>query len=361
MLPGGNDYNDAVLVQTAAGETPDLFWANRTVYPQFVEAGVFSPLDDLLARDSNVNLDTFFPTSVAELVIDGTLYGMPIMYHSGVSGLFYHKPLFDEAGVAYPDESWRYQDEFLDAARKITRSDSNGIITAWGVQQTGYNPLTTIIYSFGGEILNESGSESLLTSEGTVEAIRFVRSLHREHRVARAPGDGPEPNFAFPTGKVGMQLNGSWGMTPVQASLADDEWSVAPVPMGPSGIRMPGEGAGAIWGIARHSQNPEAAWTWLAYLASDEVQHKVMEMRTNFSSKPNVAREYVADERLKAFVTALEEGHHRRSALPAGMSWGEHQQTVMRYVNNIFRGEAADRTALLQAKESIDAQLRAAR
>ena len=46
---------------------------------------------------------------------DGSVYGFP--RDISVEVLYYNKDIFDEAGVAYPDDTWTW-DDFLAAAER---------------------------------------------------------------------------------------------------------------------------------------------------------------------------------------------------------------------------------------------------
>ena len=74
------------------------------------------------------------------------------------------KDMFDEAGVAYPDADWTY-DEFLDAATKLTHGEGNNKV--YGYFFPGYDagqPATSMLVS-------KLGADWMYTEDGTKAAI----------------------------------------------------------------------------------------------------------------------------------------------------------------------------------------------
>jgi multiple sugar transport system substrate-binding protein len=55
---------------------------------------------------------------------------------SGLEVLYYNKAIFDEAKVAYPTDSWTW-DDLLDAAKKLTIVESNGRVKRYGLGMEG--------------------------------------------------------------------------------------------------------------------------------------------------------------------------------------------------------------------------------
>lgn len=93
---------------------------------------------------------------------DGHYYSLPAKKMT--STILYNKDMFDEAGVAYPDADWTY-DEFLDAATKLTHGEGNNKV--YGYFFPGYDagqPATSMLVS-------KLGADWMYTEDGTKAAI----------------------------------------------------------------------------------------------------------------------------------------------------------------------------------------------
>jgi multiple sugar transport system substrate-binding protein len=161
--------------------------------------------------------------------------------------LFYNKAVFDAAGVSYPpaaaEDAWTW-DEFLDAARKLTRDVSGrhpgepgfdpDQISMYGVsfetdQWYGYLPF---IYSNGGEVVDESGSRLLLDSPQAVEAIQRLADLMWVQHVMPTPEQQrslPASDALMQTGQLAMDIRGQWKLLDY-ASMEGLDFGVAVLP-----------------------------------------------------------------------------------------------------------------------------------
>ena len=102
------DYTRVMITKFAAGTAPEVL--NISKLSQWANLGELLALDDLVAQDSSLDMDDFFPLVVDNGRFDGLrvgkgpLYGMPL--NAGCYVLFYNKEMFDEYGVSYPDGTW---------------------------------------------------------------------------------------------------------------------------------------------------------------------------------------------------------------------------------------------------------------
>ncbi|NIQ99401.1 MAG: extracellular solute-binding protein, partial [Gemmatimonadales bacterium] len=69
-----------------------------------------------IQRDESFDLPDFYPDLVDLCRHEGALFSLP--RYTSVYVLFYNKDLFDAAGLAYPDNTWTW-DDYLSAARTL--------------------------------------------------------------------------------------------------------------------------------------------------------------------------------------------------------------------------------------------------
>jgi multiple sugar transport system substrate-binding protein len=119
-LPYG-DYGTALQTDLAAGTAADVFDLEFAQYAQFQASGVLAPLE---LSDPGV-----YRSSVLEAYqTDGVNYAAPSSFSTVV--LYYNKRLFDEAGLDYPTNDWRWAD--VQAAGEAITDKAAGV---WGVHQ----------------------------------------------------------------------------------------------------------------------------------------------------------------------------------------------------------------------------------
>lgn len=187
--------------------------------------------------------------------------------------VYYNKAIFDEYGVAYPQEGWTWN-ELLATAQNLTEdTDGDGRTDIWGIQLTA-NWTTGFEYfigAAGGQLISDDGTQFVgyMDSPEAIEAVQFFSDLYNLHKVAPPPADfalWAGGNAEFDNGKAAMRLFGRWP----QAGYKDNpniDLGVAPLPAGK-------ERAGVLFwggfGIFSGSKHPEAAWRFLRYYVGEE-------------------------------------------------------------------------------------------
>ena len=260
-------YFDRIQTQMAGGTAPDVMFLNNI--PSYASRGVLAPLDEWIARDG-FDTSTYLEGLITVFSYDGQVFGFARDNDTNV--LYFNKDLFDAAGVAYPTPEWRW-DDIRAAAQALTVRDERGRATQYGLALEK-NRYPQWVYQNGGALFDNplAPTEFLMDAPEAVEAIGFIADMILE--------DGSVPSFdamaqlgstteLFSTGRVAMVMtNAARIPTFMDAAFS---WDVAPLPAGPTGIRANTLG-GAGYVISSTSQHPEAAWTFLQFLAGTQGQ-----------------------------------------------------------------------------------------
>jgi len=139
-LGSWGEYISGFLNQAAAGNAPDIYEVAIEGFSAVASKGLFVPLDELIARDPAAKklLADIDPNLLAGMSYGtgGKLYFFPTSWNSVV--VFYNKDLFDQAGLAYPSAEWTWED-FLKAAKALTKRGADGRPTQYGYFVPGYN------------------------------------------------------------------------------------------------------------------------------------------------------------------------------------------------------------------------------
>lgn len=254
------------------GSLPDVFWMHSNEFTKYAEYDMLLDLTDKIEASSDVDLSKF-PADIVDLYnYDGKQLAVPKDYDT--IALWYNKTMFDEAGVSYPDESWTW-DDLAAAAAKLTKDDGSqyGYACATSNNQDGwYN----IVYSMGGEIINDAKDKSGLDKPETIKAVKFVSDLVKAGYTP--PYDvmaENNPETLLSSGTVAMASSGSW-MLPAVCNMdyVKENCDLAVLPKDATTGRRVSIYNGLGWAAAGNTDKPEEAWQLIEYLGSKEAQQK---------------------------------------------------------------------------------------
>jgi multiple sugar transport system substrate-binding protein len=250
------DADNKFLLAVAGGVPIDVIRTNPEFNLHgFAKAGLIQPLDDL-AKKVGLNLEEFYPAALDIARVDGKLYAIPYTVVP-IAGLFYRTDIFAAAGVAPPNASWSWENEFVAAARKLVVRDADGVITRFGAGFAPHN----IRAGWGASPLTADNTQSNALSP---ENIRFLRFLQEAVQLGLVGPGGAESNLI--NGKIAMAVGGYWFKETLNAGGIGDRYAVAPIPQGPKGRIV--EWVIGAHSIPTNSSNPEEALRYIMHLTS---------------------------------------------------------------------------------------------
>ena len=268
-------FYEQLQIRIASGMSPDATFLANWHIPPFVERGALTCLDPFVEKE-RYNLAKFFPNTVEACKVGGKLYGLP--RHPSPMVLYYNKDLFDKAGISYPNDNWTWEKDFLEAAKKLTKTDDKGKYIQWGayISRDISHVLLPIIYCLGGRILDEDMKKCVIDTPQSITAIQWLGDLWVKHKVAITPdlaaGLAGDP---FVLGKVAM-VPQIYPFIITQAQFIKDfKWDVVILPKGKGGRWN--RAAVGVHAIPAGAKHPEEAWKWLKFLATEEAQLKIAE------------------------------------------------------------------------------------
>lgn len=247
-------------IQIAGGNAPDVFYFVTDRLPQLVYRDVLLPMDDFMGEDRQV-LDQYFPQAVDSCIVDGKLYCFP--FHFSTDVLFFNKNLFDAAGVAYPDDSWTW-DDFKENAVKLTRRNHYGNVDTYGALSP--RPLL-LLQAMGGECFDIAENKSTINTKESEEGLNYLLSLYETGSVPKAGQlkemDNMDGITMFISGKVAM-LAGRTYMLVEFSRINDFDWDVTLVPQGKKRYSRLAVGGNCISATTKH---PEAAFKFVKFFS----------------------------------------------------------------------------------------------
>ncbi len=246
-----------------SSQIPDVAFLWPT--PRYAADGVLENLDPYI-EEAGYDLSDYWPALLESAMYEGSVYGFP--RDISVEVLYYNKDIFDEAGVAYPDETWTW-DDLRDAAERLTVSEG-GQTSRYGLAHEGGMYQLYVGQNYG-SILDDMRNPSACTLDApeAVEAIEFFAGMlndgiaMRPANLSQAGGDAG----VFASGQAAMIIQNSSRVSQFNQEGMNYDVAVVPIPEG--GQRSASAG-GAAWVMSAASDNKDAAWTFLSWLQSTD-------------------------------------------------------------------------------------------
>jgi len=338
------------LLQTsiAGGNVPDVAAVDLIFLPQLVATGGVEPLDGYLADDAAVNIDDFYPRLAQYDVIDGKRYALPVSTNN--MQIIWNKDLFAKAGLD-PDTPPKTWDEMQAMAEKC-QDPANGVVGFEFYTQPVGEGITwqfqVWLWAAGGQFLNEDNTKAAFNTQEGLKALTFVSDM------LQGKGAQPAPWGLFGEQKACMQLDGSWLFG--YRKDAPFEWGIALVPApagGESATNVGGEHAFVFAG----SPNKQAAWEFVKYITSPEVQ-LLWDQQTGFLPvRQSVAdnADYVkwvneTEPRMQPFVEGMAYAHTR----PATPKYNEVSNAFATEIQKALLGQVTPAEALAAAETAVN-------
>jgi multiple sugar transport system substrate-binding protein len=262
-----------LYVDLASGSAPDVFYSVSDDIPRMAARGAILNQTPYVQKEG-IDFAGYFPKTVEGLKWNRDLYAFPIHYSTDV--LFYNKKLFDEAGLAYPNDRWTW-DDYVNAARKLTKRGKDGDVETFGTTLLDTN---LAIAANGGAPFNADYTASTINNPAAEEAIRKLLELRDKYKVAPSPEQLQDTSSTklFQTGKVAMMPGRTYMVIDFNKSIKDWEYDVALIPpMKRRAVRL------AVGGtcIAARTPHPKEAWEFAKFYGSESGGLQVLGSQKN--------------------------------------------------------------------------------
>jgi len=275
----------------------------------------------------------------------GTVYALP---GDAQPYMFvYNKTMFDEAGQAYPDETWTW-DDVVTAGQAITKADAN----KWGCYVPGFGSFCLegeFVYSAGGSAISSDFKKSGLDTPETMSAFEWAWDLIYTDKVAPQPVPSEASN-PFASGRVAMVWEGIWVLADY-VQITDFEWDVAQHPKNPDTGKRTMSLQSDGWWAFKGTQDMDLAWSLVQFLVSDEAEQKFADLEYFIPpSLPTVAETWYAKK----------PPEHRDNALKALLADSKKFSGTYYESMSIFGAYSPELDKALYDGEPIEQQLQAA-
>lgn len=311
--PVTQEYPTKLQTDLAAGTAADIFAYDSLPAPDFIQAGVLTPLDDMM-QAAGISADDFYPGLIQAFQQDGQLYGIPKDFST--LAMIYDPSLFaapagTSAVIGASPEAGSSPVAGSSPAAGAAAGGSLPIPQTWDElrqvaqtlkDQTGQAPIVygpnfdryiAFLYQAGGLVISDDGSQIVINSPEAKAALDFYYGLYTDGLATTFQEVGAQwPGDAFAKGVASIVFEGPWLTGFMEENAPNKPYGIAELPAGPAGKAT--MAFTQAYGINAASDVKDAAFQMIACLTGVEG---MTEWSTGFGvlpSRPAVAEEYLA-------------------------------------------------------------------
>jgi len=348
-------YGSKLQTLIAGREAPDVFALSGAWFHDLRARGVLADLAPRIDVDPSVDLGNFYAAPVELFRHGDAVYGLPRDFN--VVALFYNRAIFDDAGVAYPDSTWTW-DDLRRAASALTRDvDGDGRTDVWGIQvsndvEVGWG---NYVYQAGGQILSDDRTRLALAEPPAVRALEFLTGL-LEDGVSPSPLDMESlSGTPFRNGRLAMITSGSWTLGTLDATEGFS-YGVAPLPRD---VERAAVANGVAHAISASSAHADAAWQLVRFLSSEEGQRLLAASGTSIPARRSVATsdDFLAAGRPEVDRQVFLDAMDTARTLPFTPGLERWVTTVVRALERVWLGEVGPEEAMRSVEDEVNETL----
>jgi multiple sugar transport system substrate-binding protein len=330
---GWRDARDQFLREAATGGGPDVAHVAQVWVKEFGEAGATMALNDFLKKDPPSNGFADFNAQDLATGKDGKVYGLP--WTLDTWALVYNTDVLKAAGIDKLPQTWPELRETSLAVYKKTGKTGYGFPAGSSASGAIWFLANSYWWSFGKSMMiqKDDGSYAIgLSAADIAEAMNYYKAF-------MDAGDNPKSDLAASDAHdpailqalvSGNQAIGA--MPPNTFKQVLDAYAAAnpgkPLPFASSPFPMGSATRGSMFGgrmlvINANTAHAEAAWTFVKYMASEEVFAKYY--RTQFPAQKSLLKKVDFGPELKGFAEQLQYsrswGPYSTGPIPLGVMW----------------------------------------
>lgn len=275
-----NQHYQKVIVELAAGsDSLDVFATagNANEGFRYHQSGWYEPLDPYIDSEVLTNPDwdpeDFFPSVYDAQIIDGDRIAIPMNAVTWV--LYYRKDVFAESNLDVPET----MEELVEAATTLHSPPNFFGYVGRGSKAQGAMTWSNFLYNYGGRWLDDERRPAF-NSDAGVRALEVYADLMANYsNPGSTSNEWTDVQALMQQGQAAMIISpNAWlgAFTDPEKSKISDDFGTAVVPHA-EGV----EPTSVLWSwnlaISPNSNNKEAAWLFIQWATSKEIQRRIQE------------------------------------------------------------------------------------
>lgn len=259
----GGGYSETLFRAVMGGGGPDTSSAKLTSTPLFTANDLWVNLDKYINKWKDKNLiDPALYKTMRDASGTKSVYLMP--WNTQILYVYYRPSMFKAAGISVP----KNYAEFLEACKKLTRdTDGDGKTDVYGFGMRGFKggqePWGSFIWARGGNFADMASAKAVAGMQD------FIDLYKNGYVPPTATMDGFNEIIAnFKSGKTAMTVHHIGSSVGMMGTFGDDV-DAFPFPGGVGQWTSMGDTENVM---LKNTKNKDAAFEWLAYLATGKGQ-----------------------------------------------------------------------------------------
>ena len=256
----------------------------------FDRRGYMADITDWVMRDADeIELDDIHPSlQDSHMKYEGRYYG--VATHVGSMTFYYRKDIFEEQGYEVPTTWEEVMEIAVDVDEKYA-PDVRGFVFMGRADIQGAATYLNFLGAYGGDLYDPSTFRPTVDSPEALRAMTMLNDLV-SYSVKGSPSYGfDEAHVAFQQGRAAMlpfwDSGDGFFSDPDQSDIIG-KWAVAPMPGGRA------TNGGWSVQITADSPNAEAAWEFLKWIVSPEMERRLVPLkpscRTSILTDPEFSK-----------------------------------------------------------------------
>ena len=362
------------LSAVAAGDPPELIYADRAQIGSFAARGAIIPLDRCIDGE-DIDTGQYRAPALDQVTFNDSIYGIPEFNQVQVT--MANSTLLEAAGLTLDDVNGSDWNAVIDANESLAVTDGGVSVIGFDPKLPEFLPLWAA--ANGGSLLSEDGKEARLNDPEVVEALEFGVGLYDAQggfsavKAFRDSADFFGAGNQFATNTLGGMPMEQWYINVLNDVSPDATISFDTV-RDTQGQPL-AFASGSAWAIPAGSDNPAAACRFArtmtevdAWLAAAQAR---IDIRTQ-EGKPFtgiLTGNEIADDQVRGLVQttgdpqwdgaveAMYEANDNTFSLPASPADAEFATIWKDAVNRVLNGQASAQDALDAADDEAQAAL----
>ena len=335
-----------VATALRSGSPPDLIEVQHGWVPEYAQAGLVLPLDDVLK-----DRDDYFPAALDYVTWNGKVWAIP--YRIETHAVIYNKGAFKAAGLD-PDKPPQTWSDLVAAAKKLTGKTADGkdqygfAITGGGEFGNTIFRTLPFIWMNGGSIISDDMKKATVNQPAAVEAVKFYTDFlaNKLSPPSTLQNDGIANRQLFIAGTVAMYQSGQFDIDSIRKGNPNIDIGVAMIPH-PDGKETAAIVGGWSFVIPKDAKNPDETKKFIRFLAEPDNMGFFTDTFPARKSAMKLPR--FQDPILANFKAMLPYGRK----MPPAKNWQQITQAYFDGLQSIMLGDASPQEAMDAAAEQI--------
>ncbi|WP_248926091.1 ABC transporter substrate-binding protein [Paenibacillus hamazuiensis] len=256
-------YVTTVSAELLGGKASDLIFTSYLPYKKYAEKGLLADIGELMKNDKSFDTKAYYENIFEGVKFNGKLYALPVNF--SINKLLGNQDAIGSEPIN--DSTWTWND-FVSLAKKLSKDNNkDGIPDVSPLNRIEPALLMKIMVNSSFEkFVDVPGKKANFNSPEFIGLLKLAKAMYDEKMIpASEMAPGSSMFASVPN------ISGYEEMIMLPQANFGDKTAMYNLPS-QSGDASLSFGSGVMLGIYEKSKNKKAAWDFLAFLLSENMQ-----------------------------------------------------------------------------------------